>query len=58
MTLSELLKNDRFARAAGVEILDIRQGYAKARMEVTPAHLNGSAKAVPFSRWPTWLLPP
>ena len=42
MTLSELLKNDRFARAAGVEILDIRPGYAKARMEVTPAHLNAA----------------
>ncbi len=35
MTLSELLQNDRFAQAAGVEILDIRPGYAKARMEVT-----------------------
>ena len=42
MTKSELLKNDRFARAAGVEILDIRPGYAKARMEVTPAHLNAA----------------
>lgn len=42
MTLSELLKNDRFARAAGVEILDIRPGYAKARMEVTPTHLNAA----------------
>ena len=40
MTLSELLKNDRFARAAGVEILDIRPGYAKARMKVTEKHLN------------------
>ena len=42
MTLSELLKNDRFARAAGVEILDIRPGYEKARMEVTPDHINAA----------------
>lgn len=42
MTLSELLQNDRFAREAGVELLDIRPGYAKARMEVTPRHLNAA----------------
>ena len=50
MTLSELLKNDRFARAAGVEILDIRQGYAKARMEVTTAHLNFAAVANSYAQ--------
>ena len=42
MTLSEFLLNDRFAREAGVELLDIRPGYAKARMEVTPSHLNAA----------------
>lgn len=39
-TLKELLANDRFATDAGVELLDIREGYAKARMLVTDKHLN------------------
>lgn len=42
MTLSELLCRDRFARQAGVELLDIRPGYAKAKMEITPDHLNAA----------------
>lgn len=40
-TLKEFLKNDRFADNSGVELLEITPGYAKARMLVTPAHLNG-----------------
>ena len=42
MKLSEFLLNDRFAREAGAEILTIEPGYAKVRMEVTPAHLNAA----------------
>ena len=30
----------RVAREAGVEIIDMRAGYAKVRMNITPAHLN------------------
>ncbi len=41
MTLKEFFKKDRFAVMAGVELLEVRQGYAKARMLVTPEHLNG-----------------
>ena len=39
-TLKELLKNDIFAARAGVELLVVEPGYARARMEVTPEHLN------------------
>lgn len=39
-TLKELLANDLFAAHAGVELLEIRPGYARARMEITPHHLN------------------
>lgn len=39
-TLKELLSADRFAAEAGVELLEISPGYAKARMEVTEKHLN------------------
>lgn len=41
MTLKEFFKKDRFAALAGVELLEVKQGYAKARMLVTPEHLNG-----------------
>ncbi|MBM6781078.1 PaaI family thioesterase [Bacteroides mediterraneensis] len=39
-TLKELLSADRFAAEAGVELLEISPGYAKARMKVTETHLN------------------
>ena len=42
MTLKEYLsEKDRFASAAGVELLEIKEGYARARMLVQPKHLNG-----------------
>ncbi|MDO4752059.1 MAG: PaaI family thioesterase [Akkermansia sp.] len=40
-TLIGFLKNDHFAVRSGVELLEIKPGYAKARMLVTPEHLNG-----------------
>lgn len=40
-TLKEFLKTDRFATCTGVELLEIKAGYARARMEVTERHLNG-----------------
>ncbi len=39
-TLKDFLKNDRFAVNAGVELLEVTEGYAKARMLVTEEHLN------------------
>lgn len=41
MTLFDFFKNDRFAVMAGVELMEISEGYAKARMLITPEHLNG-----------------
>ena len=39
-TLKEILANDHFATSAGVELLEIGEGYARARMLVTERHLN------------------
>ncbi|MDR0429454.1 MAG: PaaI family thioesterase [Tannerellaceae bacterium] len=41
MTIQEFLQGDAFAVNAGVELLEIGNGYAKARMEIRPVHLNG-----------------
>lgn len=41
MTLKDFFKNDRFAALAGVELMEVKDGYAKARMLITPEHLNG-----------------
>jgi len=41
MTLIDFFKNDRFAALAGCELLDIAEGYARARMLVGEEHLNG-----------------
>jgi len=39
--VKELLRNDRFAALAGIELVDISPGRAKAVMTVTDKHLNG-----------------
>lgn len=36
----EFFKGDRFAANAGVELLEVKPGFAKARMLVTSEHLN------------------
>lgn len=41
MTIQEFLKGDKFAVMAGVELLEAGNGYARARMEIKPEHLNG-----------------
>jgi len=41
MTLKEFFRRDRFSALAGAELTEIGEGYAKARMLVTPEHLNG-----------------
>ena len=44
MTLKEFFQRDRFAAMIGAELIEIRQGYARARMLVTPEHLNGAGQ--------------
>jgi acyl-CoA thioesterase len=35
------MTNDHFAAEAGIRLLEVKEGYAKASMEVTQRHLNG-----------------
>ena len=42
MTLKEFFADDHFAAAAGVEIMEIRRGYAKCSMPVTKVVTNAS----------------
>lgn len=39
--IREFFKNDRFAEYVGIELLEISEGRAKARMELKEHHLNG-----------------
>ena len=41
MTIQDFLQGDKFALLAGVTLLDVGNGYAKACMEVKPEHLTG-----------------
>lgn len=41
MTLKDFFKGDRFAVLAGCELIEIREGYARAKMTVEDHHLNG-----------------
>lgn len=41
MTIHEFLQGDKFALLAGVELLEVDNGYARARMEIKPELLNG-----------------
>lgn len=42
MNIFDFLSNDRFAlEQAGIELLEVGNGYARARMEIKPQHLNG-----------------
>ena len=41
MTIQDFLQGDKFALLAGVTLLDVGNGYAKACMEVKPEHLPG-----------------
>ena len=42
MNIFDFLSNDRFAlEQAGVELFEVGNGYARARMEIKPQHLNG-----------------
>ncbi len=37
----DFFKNDRFAQHCGIELLDIAEGRAKAKMVIRDSHLNG-----------------
>lgn len=37
----KFLHNDKFAQRAGIELLEVKSGTAKVRMEIKPFHLNG-----------------
>jgi acyl-CoA thioesterase len=37
----DFFKNDRFAQHSGIELLEIGEGRAKARMAINDSHLNG-----------------
>jgi acyl-CoA thioesterase len=41
MSIREFLQGDKFALYAGIELMEAGNGYAKARMEIKPMHLNG-----------------
>ncbi|WP_088227334.1 PaaI family thioesterase [Desulfosporosinus sp. FKB] len=34
------LENDQFAALAGIKLVEVKLGYAKAKMEITDKHLN------------------
>lgn len=43
MTLQERLNNeDRFAKSIGAQLVEVREGYARARLTITEHHLNGA----------------
>lgn len=37
----EIIKNDRFAKLVGLELVKVEQGYAEVRMVIEEKHLNG-----------------
>jgi acyl-CoA thioesterase len=41
MDIKEFFRKDIFAAEAGVELLETGNGTARARMEISPRHLNG-----------------
>ena len=40
MTPQEFFKKDLFAENAGIVLLEVREGYSKAKLEIKPEHLN------------------
>ena len=38
--IKRLMKSDRFATANGIELLEVREGYARAKLTVEERHLN------------------
>lgn len=44
MTAQEFFKNDLFAEGTGVELLEVKEGYSKARLTITEKHLNAGQR--------------
>lgn len=44
MTAQEFFQNDIFAKDAGVELLEVREGYAKAQLKIEKKHLNAGGR--------------
>ena len=40
-TIKEFFKNDTFAQYVGIELLEVAQGRARAKLEIKKEHLNG-----------------
>ena len=40
MTAQEFFKNDLFAEKAGIILMEVSEGYSKARLEIKEEHLN------------------
>jgi acyl-CoA thioesterase len=40
-TIKEFFKNDRFAAANGIELMEVSPGRARVKMEIKENHLNG-----------------
>jgi len=39
--IKKYFKNDRFAEFTGIEILEIKEGWSRVKMNITENHLNG-----------------
>ena len=42
--IKNFFRDDRFAANAGIELLEVREGYAKAALTVTAEHLNAGGR--------------
>ncbi len=42
MDIKEFFQRDRYAAHSGIELIEVREGYAKAQMEIKELHLNGA----------------
>ena len=40
-SIKEFFKNDRYAALSGIELLEVSEGRARARMHIEDHHLNG-----------------
>ncbi|MGB9980480.1 PaaI family thioesterase [Methanobacterium sp.] len=39
--IKEFFKKDKFAEYTGIELLEVKEGWAKSKMDITENHLNG-----------------
>ena len=42
--IKDFFQADRFAANTGIELLEVREGYAKASLVITPEHLNAGGR--------------